>query len=411
MIMKKERLAYLLMQYTNDLADAAEREELFSYLAADESKAPFTDMVAEFLMQHQQKTEDIGPYQHLALVAAAVDKDVFDELSPGKPVRKLFFLHRSWLRYAAGLIVLIGLAVMAIVMFRNSGNSKQEIVTAPENILPGSDKAVLTLADGTSIALDTVKAGLMAMQGQSQIEKKEDGRIVYNGLNAGNDMMMNTLSTPRGGQYRILLPDGTEVWLNAASSIRYPASFTGNERRVTITGEAYFDVAKNKSKPFFVDIDGKASIEVLGTSFNINAYSDEPVINTALLEGNIRMTSLTSEKKLSPGDKMEFPSVVLRPGQQAAMDRSGMMKVGQADRHIVMAWREGVFRYNYTDFDVVLRQLSRWYDIEIQYEKGIPDQQFTGEIRRDYTLSQALSILEGMDVHFRLEGKKLIVLP
>ncbi|QEC43321.1 FecR family protein [Pseudobacter ginsenosidimutans] len=409
--MKKERLAYLLMQYSNDLADAAEREELFGYLAADESKESFTDLVADFLLQHEQKNEDLTPFQHLAFAAAAVDRDIFKEIPSDKPVQKIFFLRRAWLRYAAALIVLAGIAVMAIVMFRNSGSSKQEIVATPENILPGSDKAILTLADGRSIALDTVKAGLMAMQGQAQIEKKEDGQIVYNGTNAGKEIMMNTLSTPRGGQYRLLLPDGTEVWLNAASSIRYPASFAGNERRVTITGEAYFDVAKNKSKPFFVDIDGKASLEVLGTSFNINAYSDEPVINTALLEGAVRVTALTSLQKRSQSDKAEPSNIVLRPGQQASIDKSGIMKVDLAERSIVMAWREGVFRYNYTDFDVVLRQLSRWYDIDVQYEKGIPDQKFTGEIRRDYTLSQALSILEGMDVHFRLEGKKLIVLP
>ena len=409
--MKKERLAYLLMQYSNNLADAAEREELFGYLAADESKESFTDLVADFLLQHEQKNDDITPFQHLAFAAAAVDRDVFEEILSDKPVQKIFFLRRAWLRYAAALIVLAGIAVMAIVMFRNSGSSKQEIVATPENILPGSDKASLTLADGRSIALDTVKAGLMAMQGQAQIEKKEDGQIVYNGMNAGKDILMNTLSTPRGGQYRLLLPDGTEVWLNAASSIRYPASFAGNERRVTITGEAYFDVAKNKSKPFFVDIDGKASLEVLGTSFNINAYSDEPVINTALLEGAVRVKALTSPQKRSQSDKAEPSNIVLRPGQQASIDKSGIMKVDLAERNIVMAWREGVFRYNYTDFDVVLRQLSRWYDIDVQYEKGIPDQKFTGEIRRDYTLSQALSILEGMDVHFRLEGKKLIVLP
>ena len=409
--MKKERLAYLLMQYSNNLADAAEREELFGYLAADESKESFTDLVADFLLQHEQKNDDITPFQHLAFAAAAVDRDVFEEIPSDKPVQKIFFLRRAWLRYAAALIVLASIAVMAIVMFRNSGSSKQEIVATPENILPGSDKAILTLADGRSIALDTVKAGLMAMQGQAQIEKKEDGQIVYNGMNAGKDILMNTLSTPRGGQYRLLLPDGTEVWLNAASSIRYPASFAGNERRVTITGEAYFDVAKNKSKPFFVDIDGKASLEVLGTSFNINAYSDEPVINTALLEGAVRVKALTSPQKRSQSDKAEPSNIVLRPGQQASIDKSGIMKVDLAERNIVMAWREGVFRYNYTDFDVVLRQLSRWYDIDVQYEKGIPDQKFTGEIRRDYTLSQALSILEGMDVHFRLEGKKLIVLP
>lgn len=408
--MKKERLAYLLMQHSSDLANEAEREELFSYLATDESKELFTGLVAGFLLQHEKKTEDISPFQHLAREAVAVDRNVFEERPIGGSVKKISILQRSWLRYAAAFIVLAGIAVMAIMMFRNSGSSKQEIVSTPENILPGSDKAVLTLADGTVISLDTVKAGLMAMQGQAQIEKKEDGQIVYNGTNADEEIMMNTLHTPRGGQYRLLLPDGTEVWLNAASSIRYPASFAGKERRVTITGEAWFDVAKNKSKPFFVDVDDKASVEVLGTSFNINAYSDEPVINTTLLEGKVRITSRIPQQK-RPADNMDLPTVILRPGQQATIDKPGMMKVDIADRNIVMAWREGVFRYNYTNFDEVLRQLSRWYDIDVQYEKGIPDQKFTGEIRRDYTLSQALSILEGMDVRFRLEGKKLIVLP
>jgi ferric-dicitrate binding protein FerR (iron transport regulator) len=205
------------------------------------------------------------------------------------------------------------------------------------------------------------------------------------------------LGTPRGGQYRLMLPDGSKVWLNAVSSIRYPTAFTGKERRVEITGEAYFEIVKDASRPFKVSVNSSMEVSVLGTHFNINAYTDEPTIKTTLLEGSVKVTH-------------NEHSVVIKPGEQTQFNSEGTMKVvHDANVDQAVAWRNGMFEFEDADLQSILRQVMRWYDVDVEYQGNIPDRYFTAIISRDKTLTGVLEILKLSDIDYKLEGKKLVV--
>jgi ferric-dicitrate binding protein FerR (iron transport regulator) len=209
------------------------------------------------------------------------------------------------------------------------------------------------------------------------------------------------MTTPKGRQFQVTLPDGTNVWLNAASSVRYPTSFTGNERRVEVTGEAYFEVVKNAAKPFIVEVNNKAAVEVLGTSFNINAYGDERSVRATLLSGSIRVgVPFAGRKK----------AVVLAPGQQAEVAGTQITVAENQDADKILAWKNGLFNFDGADLEEVMRQLERWYNIEVVYENGIPHTRFIGEMSRQIALTDLLDILKRTEVDFRVEGRKLIVL-
>jgi ferric-dicitrate binding protein FerR (iron transport regulator) len=212
----------------------------------------------------------------------------------------------------------------------------------------------------------------------------------------------------------VVLPDGTKVWLNAASSLRYPTAFSGKKRQIAITGEAYFEVAKDKAKPFFIKINNEAVIEVLGTNFNVNAYEDEASINTTLLEGSIRVEALGTLRGRPAGRN----AVILQPGQQgqiAAGQKTGQRQIKvikDADIEKVMAWKNGAFNFNNASLEEVMRQLERWYDIQVVYENGIPDIHFGGELSRGVSLADLIKALKDSEIHFRIEeGRRLVVLP
>lgn len=263
---------------------------------------------------------------------------------------------------------------------------------------PGSNKAILTLANGKTIVLDSVHNGIIANEGSTDISKLDDGSIAYNESKIlTGDVMYNLLSTPRGGQYRLMLPDGSLVWLNAASSIRYPTRFSGNERDVEITGEAYFEVAKDPLRPFQVSTAGMR-VQVLGTHFNINAYSDEPSVKTTLLEGVVKISTYDG-------------SSVLKPGQQAQLSKNMGLKIfNDVDINDVVAWKNGYISFKSADIKTIMRQISRWYNIDVEYDGNITERSFTGEISRSSNLSELLKILQESNIHFKLEGKKLIVM-
>lgn len=280
------------------------------------------------------------------------------------------------------------------------------VQAAPTNdALPGGNKAILTLADGSSIILDSANNGVIGEQGNVQVNKLDNGLLAYE-VNASaqqpiSKSFYNTISTPRGGEYQVTLSDGTKVWLNAASSIRFPAVFDGTERSVEIKGEVYFEVAKNEQKPFRVKA-GRSTVEVLGTHFNINAYEDETQIRTSLLEGSVRVSS---------DDAGEMQRVQeLRPGQQARMNKSGRIQVvNNIDTEEVMAWKNGLFIFKSTDLRSIMRQVSRWYDVDIQYQ-GSVGMQFTGQITRNNNVSKIFEMLELTgEVRFKVQDKKVIV--
>ncbi len=280
-----------------------------------------------------------------------------------------------------------------------------EKYTVPVNdIAPGTDKAILILGDGTRIVLDDDKEGIVAGQGKHTIVKAAKGGLIYS-VSAPSElsgesgrMEFNTVETPRGGKFHVVLPDGSKVWLNAASSLRFPTRFDSDKRQVELRGEAYFEVAHDAAHLFEV-VTGNQIVHVLGTHFNINAYSDEPTTNTTLLEGSVKISG-----------RQKNISTLLRPGEQAKLsDDIEIVSVGDVKQAV--AWKEGYFEFDESDITTVMRQLGRWYDVSVRYEGEVPLQRFGGEIERSLSLSQVLSILRKTGVNFRLEGKEVVVMP
>ncbi|WP_158643984.1 FecR family protein [Pseudobacter ginsenosidimutans] len=275
----------------------------------------------------------------------------------------------------------------------------RELSDSRSGIQPGRDGAILTLADGSQVILDTVRNGTVTTQGGARA-MIENGILKYDG--SGNELVYNTITTPKGRQYQVVLPDATIVWLNAGSSLRFPAAFTGADRSVQLTGEAFFEVAKNEQKPFRVSIPGRMEIEVLGTTFNVQAYTNEESIDATLISGAVSV-------------KVTKQSLVLKPGQQAQnrQDKTvtgSLRLVQQVDTQKVLAWRTGKFNFENTRLVEVMRQLERWYDIEVVYENGTPDITLMGKLSRDIPLKELLPGLEELGVHARLEGRKLIIM-
>lgn len=341
----------------------------------------------------QQELKDVSDKEMLGLVYQQI------LMARETPVVKLPVYKRTWVVVAASVILILTVGTFAILSNKKNAADKSDIARqqVENDVAPGQYKARLTLADGSTIILDSAAAGELTRQGGTVVTNK-DGQLVYSGRpkSQAGEMMYNTLSTARGETYATVLGDGSKVWLNAASSIRFPVSFSGNERRVTITGEAYFEVAHDAAKPFHVTINGM-DVQVLGTHFNINSYADEGVIKTTLLEGSINVAVA--------GNRL-----VVKPGQQAQVQNNNIRLVSNADTDAVMAWKNGFFAFKGTDIKKLMTELSRWYDIEVIYQ-GMPDATFTGKIDRSLTLSQLLRGLADAKVNYKIEGKKLIILP
>lgn len=315
-------------------------------------------------------------------------------------------------RLAAAAIVIAIAAVVFMNIGRQSKTTEPVVAkTTVNDVLPGGNRAALKLADGRLIVLDSSANGSLAIQGNATIIKLSDGQIAYNAEDKGaTEVLYNTMSTPPAGQYKLKLPDGTDVWLNAASSITYPTAFAGRERTVTITGEAYFEVAKDRSKPFHVKVNDM-DVEVFGTHFNINAYADEAAVKTTLLEGSVKVRQSANGNRQSA--KNTERAVVLKPGQQAVMAavNSRLTIDHSPDIDQVIAWKNGLFNFNKVSLQDVMKQISRWYDVDVVYQGAIRPKKFGGEIQRDLNLSEVLDGLKETGIHFKIEGKKLIVLP
>jgi ferric-dicitrate binding protein FerR (iron transport regulator) len=308
---------------------------------------------------------------------------------------------RNWMRYAAAVIVLmIGSVTFYFLILKKHENriiNQPTLAKANNDVAPGRYRAKLTLADGSFIVLDSVMIGKLAQQGGTQVMNK-DGKLVYakQGVN-GNEVLYNTLTTSRGQMYPIVLSDNSHIWLNSESSIKYPVAFVGNERRVEITGEAYFEIEHDASKPFIVVVNG-TEIKVLGTKFNVNAYKDEGAIRTTLLEGAVQV-------------KKRNQFIIIKPGEQAQVSGNTINIINDVDVDDVIAWKNGLFAFNNDDTKTIMRQIGRWYDVDVTYRGVIPNRRFGGKISRGDNLSQVLQTLESNDVHFKLEGKTIIVTP
>jgi ferric-dicitrate binding protein FerR (iron transport regulator) len=321
-----------------------------------------------------------------------------NEVWQSLPIHERKVSRIPWLQLTAAAVLLIAFGTV-LYLYLNKPVTRQgdAQVLAGNTIVPGSNKAILTLNDGRQISLTDAANGHIADQPGITVTKKTDGQLLYTITESGAEeaITFNTIETPRGGQYQVALPDGTKVWLNAATSLRFPTRFSATERMVYLDGEAYFEVAHNKNSPFKVKLNGQ-QVEVLGTHFNIMAYRDENAIKTTLLEGSVKLTAPVG-------------SILLEPGQQGYITKSAFTSE-QVDVAIVTAWKDGLFKFNGIDMRTLMRQISRWYDVEIEYEPGVKDDVVFGAISRTSDLAKLLHILELGGVHFKLIGRKLIVL-
>jgi transmembrane sensor len=317
-----------------------------------------------------------------------------------RPVIKL------WGQIAAAAAMFFVLSV-GILFYRSqtSGLNGQVSIVDQIDLKPGKNTATLTLANGKTIKLSDTKSGII-VNGEQMIYNDSSAvshSIIDNDADNSSHVESNqrlTASTPRGGQYQIVLPDGTKVWLNAATSLQFPQHFAGaKERRVVLIGEAYFEVAKDKAHPFIVKT-AKQEVEVLGTHFNIDSYADESSVKTTLLEGSVRLRDLRSND-----------TQLLKPGQQAVLNHKEQLTVSEVDLDQAVAWKNGVFYFYRADLKSVMRQLARWYNVDVAYEGVLPEHEFTGKIFKKVNASEALNILTELDVKFKIDGRKIIVSP
>lgn len=372
-----------------------EMQWLLHYLQHSDGTA-LIQLMQKHFSDDLENSKGISPEASRKIFKAIHEKIRLDS----KPVKRRVIPFRR-IAIAASVIGL--LFISAFLVFNKVG--KKEIVNGGVNnqrfkddVAPGGDKAILTLADGSTVVLDDAQNGTLAQQGSSKVIKL-GGKLVYDPANKNSkEIVYNTITTPNGGQYQLELPDGSLVWLNATSSIHFPTSFAGKERRVEITGEAYFEIAKNRDMPFIVTVNN-AEVQVLGTHFNVNAYNDEENVKTTLLEGSVKFVS---------GDNINM----LKPGQQSQLTNNGLIKlVSNVDVEEVVAWKNGMFDFENAGIETVMRQLARWYDVEIEYN-GKTDDLFIAEMRRNIKLSDALKALELTGkVKFDIQGKKIIVMP
>lgn len=390
--MKKDRIAYLLNIYTSGKATDAEEDELMNWVLEAEND----DALKNFMLH-------IWNQQHSKNDYAYVDwEDIYSQIvakaaeGKSKPTR--------WKRSIGWVAAASVLLIASIIYFYSSSDQQKKIVASPQlkkDVAPPTgDKAVLILADGTKIEMDSVSNGMIAVQGNVSIVREEDGTITYSGK-AGRNISYNTFRVPKGSKpLSLTLTDGSRVWINVGSSITYPTAFVGREREVTIKGEVYFEVAHNAAMPFKVR-NGDVTIHVLGTHFNVNAYNDDGVEKITLLEGAVIVNRKNETKTLKPGQQ----ALVRESGENIRIQKT-------VDLKEVMAWRDGKFIFNQSmDIHGIMRQLERWYNVDVVYQ-GEVTQRFWGSISKDANLSQVLKIFEATGgVKFEIEGSTITVLP
>jgi len=409
------RLKHLIIQYSNNAVTEIEEKELFT-LIGETGNEEFENVLAECFEEQEPVVDEARKDRVLNEILHSVSRNERDrqddrkqdalikEIYPPKVVR-----GRLWKRIAAAAAVLLFVTIGGYYIITHKENQDIVKVEPQEKrfkndvAAPTQAKATITLADGSTVALDSIKYGKLASQGNVNVMVTADGRIVYKDQGGSETQMQyNTLSNPRGSTVvDMTLADGSRVWLNAGSSVTYPVGFVGNERKVSMTGEAYFEIQPLTPKggqgkiPFLVEANGTTT-EVLGTHFNVNSYSDEANVKVTLLEGSV---------KVSKG----ILSGLLKPGQQAQVS-TGVKIVKDVDVDAVMAWRNGLFEFSNTELPVIMRQLARWYDVEVAYEGKATNAKFGGGLSMKLPLSKVLKLLEANGLKFTVEGKKVTVI-
>lgn len=369
----------LRKKYLNNTATPAEIQLLEEYYALFADEADATE---------QMTTSEIASMEEY-LKKGIAQRIVANE----KTVTP--FYKRTLVR-AAAILVFIS---TGIFLLYNKRSTQQIVNNKPDthDVAPGGNKAILTLSNGAKVVLNSVKNGNLGTQAGAMVVKK-DSLLSYKATKVNvNQVSYNTITTPNGGQYQLVLADGTKVWLNAASSLRFPTQFIGKDRTVELTGEAYFEVAKNKAKPFNVKTSTQTT-QVLGTHFDINSYSNETSVKTTLLEGSVKVLSATG-------------NVIISPGQQAVLsnNNNSLTVNNGVDINEVIAWKNGMFQFDDADIQTIMRQVARWYDIDAEFKGQIPNYTYHGKISRNSNASQVLRILGLSGINFTIEGRKIIV--
>jgi hypothetical protein len=381
--MTREQAQDLLNKHQLGNCTPEEQQLLDRWYLSEAAKQPVAEVPANPLMEEK-------------LIWGRIIKEIPETTKIG--------YFKKWHSIAAAAAILIFISFGAY-FFTKTRRPAQELAHQSylkNDILPGGNKAILTLANGKQITLTGARNGTIAVQGGVAVNKTADGRVVYNssGKSLSGDATataFNTMTTPRGGQYWVVLPDGTKVLLNAASSLTYPTTFSGDERKIELTGEAYFEVAHNAAKPFRVYSKSQV-VEVLGTHFNINTYDDEPAVKTTLLEGKIKVISVVKNQVR-----------ILQPGQQATLNLLAF-NVNDVDVEDATAWKNGIFTFESNDIQQIMRMVSRWYDVEVVYKGSLPADKFTGSVSRFSNVSELLNTLQlTRKVQFKIDGKRITV--
>lgn len=412
-----ERMGGLIFKYLSENITDDELVELHNWAYSnDNNRELFEEIV------HSREFQESIKYV-IGIDRDAAFRSIQDQIQVVENAHKIITLPvrrigKKWYYYAAACVLFIFAAITGMKYFTRSSVKSQSHNTANSTVTdigPVENKATLILGDGNRIVLDSAHNGMISHQAGADVQKTESGKIAYNASLVKPDMLeYNTLVTPRGGQYYVQLSDGTRVWLNAATTLRYPSSFSGKERRVELTGEAYFEVATISRKysgqsgaekiPFVVDANGM-EVTVLGTHFNINSYSDEPVRTTTLLEGSVLVMQDGQKGLLCPGEQANIIT-------DNAGEHLTKLTIDQhVDIYEAVSWKNGKTSFEDADLKSIMRKISRLYDVDITYQGVVPDRRFMGSISRSSNLSELLKVLELNKIQVELQGRKLIVNP
>lgn len=348
----------------------------------------YTWYLEQEINEVQISAEEIEAAKDSIWMSLPVHEEIASEtvkLFPSKLIRRI----------AVAAITVLSLSIGYYLIQKDNLKPAHETAKL-EQIVPGDNKAILTLADGSTIDLNKMSNGVLGHENGTRIVKTDDGKIFYNHDDDAKTVVWNTLSVPVGGYYNVTLSDGTIVWLNSKSSLKFPTEFIGDSRIVELTGEGYFEVAHRKDQPFKV-ITANQTVEVLGTHFNINAYNDEQSATTTLLEGSVRINASGLQKMLAPN-------------QQAKLN-NGKITIIQYNADNAIDWVRNDFVFDNENLGSILRKISRWYDVEIACPTNLEKLEFTGSISRTKNIAQVLKIMEltGI-VNFKVEGRRITVM-
>jgi transmembrane sensor len=387
--MNNFRLKSLFELYSKNMASEQEEAEFLSFAADPENKIIIQQLIDLHILTTGGHT-DIAESSTSDMMQAIFSA----EQSKPSVIHRVHFLRLSWFRYAAAILIVLGIGSY---VFLSKKSAQKPVIVAEQNKLPGSDKAILTLSDGRQVILDNSNKENIA-DGSVTIEKA-NGVLIYNTAStaaASANEVFNTMSTPRGGQYQLFLPDGSKVWLNSASSLKYPIIFQSKNRLVELSGEAYFDIKQNKKLPFVVKTQ-KAEVLVLGTEFNINSYSDEPEFSATLINGSVKVSSGNDNKIIVPGQQVEISNLI-----------PNILTINKdVDINRVIAWQKGIFKFSNISIEAVARQLTRWYDVEVKMKKGSKDLQLSGGITKKTSLQHVLKVLEANGVKHTWQNNRI----